>query len=356
MRRLAYECLAGRRPFSADNPLAVVMGHLQAPPPPLPDTVPAPVRDLVERLLAKDPADRPVTAAVLAREAASLREQLSDGPGPGPGLASLPVAPPAATRPEGAQELTQALPAAALAASAPAAADDATGLVPVPAEATTSRRSATAGMTSRSGQRRAVSATALLLALLAVAFGARGLLSEPTTTVPAIEVGSPEREAADALTAADLDPVRERASSPTVPEGEVVSVRPASGTELPEGAEVVLVVSSGPPPVRVAAADLVGKTEAQARELVTGRGLVPQVASDGSGTPVGTVSSVEPTGELAAGSTVVLHVVPAPPPPPPAPVAKRPAPAPAAVAPAPAEERTAPKGAGKNGGKGKGKK
>jgi hypothetical protein len=38
-----YECLASRRPFTGEHPIAVALGHL---PPPLPDDVPGEVRQL----------------------------------------------------------------------------------------------------------------------------------------------------------------------------------------------------------------------------------------------------------------------------------------------------------------------
>jgi serine/threonine-protein kinase len=56
-----YEMLAGSPPFSGPSPQAIAVMHLQQPPPPLfavrPD-VPAPVRAVVDRALAKDPAAR----------------------------------------------------------------------------------------------------------------------------------------------------------------------------------------------------------------------------------------------------------------------------------------------------------
>jgi serine/threonine protein kinase len=65
---IAYELLAGRPPFVPDGaPLAVLYCHVHKPPPPLAELapgVPAPVRDWVEWLLAKAPADRPASAAV----------------------------------------------------------------------------------------------------------------------------------------------------------------------------------------------------------------------------------------------------------------------------------------------------
>jgi serine/threonine-protein kinase len=63
---VAYECLAGWRPFDGDNQVAVATAHLQDEPPPLPATIPAEVRAIVMAAMAKHPADRPQGANVLA--------------------------------------------------------------------------------------------------------------------------------------------------------------------------------------------------------------------------------------------------------------------------------------------------
>src|SRR5918912_2501905 len=63
---LAYHCLAGRPPFDGDNALQVALRHLEEEPDPLPDDVPPPVRAVVTRAMAKNPADRFATAADLA--------------------------------------------------------------------------------------------------------------------------------------------------------------------------------------------------------------------------------------------------------------------------------------------------
>ncbi|MBW8766494.1 MAG: serine/threonine protein kinase, partial [Geodermatophilales bacterium] len=52
------ECLAGVRPFDGASQVAIALAHINRPPPPLPAHVPPAVRLLVERALAKDPADR----------------------------------------------------------------------------------------------------------------------------------------------------------------------------------------------------------------------------------------------------------------------------------------------------------
>jgi len=80
---VAYECLAGRRPFLGTSPLAVAMAHARTPVPPLPDDVPEPVRDLVAGALAKNPLHRPPSAGHLGRAALALRGR-PGGAGPEP--------------------------------------------------------------------------------------------------------------------------------------------------------------------------------------------------------------------------------------------------------------------------------
>jgi serine/threonine-protein kinase len=63
---VAYEALAGRRPFDADNPVAVAMSQVNDAPPSLPPTVPPAVAAVVLQALAKDPDERPHTASDLA--------------------------------------------------------------------------------------------------------------------------------------------------------------------------------------------------------------------------------------------------------------------------------------------------
>jgi serine/threonine protein kinase len=71
---VAYECLAGYRPFSGESQVAIAMAQINDSPPTLPTSVPKPVRDLVLTCIAKDPSDRPVFAARLASEAETLRQ------------------------------------------------------------------------------------------------------------------------------------------------------------------------------------------------------------------------------------------------------------------------------------------
>jgi serine/threonine-protein kinase len=68
---IAYECLTGRPPFEGEA-MAIAVAHRDRPFPPLPDTVPAPVAELVSALAAKDPADRPRDGRIVAEWARRL--------------------------------------------------------------------------------------------------------------------------------------------------------------------------------------------------------------------------------------------------------------------------------------------
>ncbi|WP_436700664.1 serine/threonine-protein kinase [Nocardioides sp. BYT-33-1] len=63
---VAFECLAGRRPFEAETPVATALAHLQQPVPQLPPGVPGPLAAVVRRALAKDPAERYADGAAFA--------------------------------------------------------------------------------------------------------------------------------------------------------------------------------------------------------------------------------------------------------------------------------------------------
>ncbi|MFJ7749874.1 protein kinase [Arthrobacter sp. NPDC097144] len=70
---IGYELLAGTRPFSGESQIAIALAQVNDTPPPLPETIPLPVRALVMSMLAKDPADRPADAEALARAVAAIR-------------------------------------------------------------------------------------------------------------------------------------------------------------------------------------------------------------------------------------------------------------------------------------------
>jgi serine/threonine protein kinase len=71
---VAYECLAGERPFTGDNPYAVALQRLQASPRTIAVALPDRIRAVVAKSLATDPQDRWPSAAAFgaaARDAAT---------------------------------------------------------------------------------------------------------------------------------------------------------------------------------------------------------------------------------------------------------------------------------------------
>lgn len=70
---VAYECLAGKRPFTGESQVAIAMAQINDTPPALPATIAEPVRNFVMSMIAKKPEDRPATASAVARAATALR-------------------------------------------------------------------------------------------------------------------------------------------------------------------------------------------------------------------------------------------------------------------------------------------
>lgn len=70
---VAYEALAGHRPFTGESQVAIAMAQINDTAPDLPHSVPEPIRRLVFACIAKAPSDRPTTAALLARASMALR-------------------------------------------------------------------------------------------------------------------------------------------------------------------------------------------------------------------------------------------------------------------------------------------
>jgi serine/threonine-protein kinase len=95
---VAYECLAGRPPFTASEPLAIAFAHKHEPVPALPPDVPPPVSELVYHMLAKTPEERPASMRAVGDRADVLRGTLALGqtvaaPGyPGTTRGDLPAA------------------------------------------------------------------------------------------------------------------------------------------------------------------------------------------------------------------------------------------------------------------------
>jgi hypothetical protein len=94
-----YEALTGRTPYQRENDLATLWAHVYAPPPSVlevsPD-IPAPLDDVVQRAMAKDPAKRYASAAEVGRAVLAAAHG-EDAPAQAP--EQTPAAPPPAAEP-----------------------------------------------------------------------------------------------------------------------------------------------------------------------------------------------------------------------------------------------------------------
>jgi eukaryotic-like serine/threonine-protein kinase len=63
---VGYEMLTGERPFDTGSVVSTALAHVNQPPPPLPETVPRGLADVINAAMAKAPADRPASAAEMA--------------------------------------------------------------------------------------------------------------------------------------------------------------------------------------------------------------------------------------------------------------------------------------------------
>jgi serine/threonine-protein kinase len=251
---VAYECLAGAVPFHGP-PLEIAAAHRSRPLPPLPPSVPPGVAALVAELAAKDPAARPASAATVAERAGRLRDTLArrtvfrGGRGQTPPVSAAADARPATlvhTLPPAAAADAQA---ATLVHTAPPAAAD--GHPPLHRQL----------WGSRSWPGRGV---ALALAAVLVTGGLAGWL-----LANAVGGASPPRPA------------------------ESPAARAASSAQ----AHSTVTVNDG---------SLVGRPVSTVRQQLRLLGLQPRVAWIPSGQAPGTVVSVQPTGQLRAGTTVLV--------------------------------------------------
>lgn len=78
---VAYEALAGKRPFTGENQMAIAMAHINEMPPALPESIDPRVQNLVLSCLAKKPTQRPESATSLAIRAEALLREKRKGSG-----------------------------------------------------------------------------------------------------------------------------------------------------------------------------------------------------------------------------------------------------------------------------------
>ena len=71
---VAYEALAGKRPFTGATQMDIAMSQINDAPPPLPDEIDPRIRELIMQCLEKKPAARPANALALATAAEALMQ------------------------------------------------------------------------------------------------------------------------------------------------------------------------------------------------------------------------------------------------------------------------------------------
>ncbi len=96
---VGFEALVGQRPFLGDGAITVAMKHIQDPPPPLPASIPAPVRELIDITLSKDAQQRYANGGEFADAVAAVRAgHRPPRPRTAGAVAPVPVPVPSSTR------------------------------------------------------------------------------------------------------------------------------------------------------------------------------------------------------------------------------------------------------------------
>lgn len=242
---LLYELLVGRPPFTGDSPVSVAYQHVreQPVPPSHIDSMITPAMDAITlKALAKDPADRYQSAALMRADIGRLlagREVTARVPAAPAGAAASATA---------AMAATTALPNGAATATTPAVGVPATTGVDTDT-ATQTGVGSRAVVPTRSPRRWWSLWVALVVLLgLGVGIGAFYLLNPAVQTVAVPNVIDRRvAEAQQMLTEADLVPrVVEITGPDDTSVGRVTGQNPLADTKVRVGAEVIIQVNVGP--------------------------------------------------------------------------------------------------------------
>jgi len=258
---VAYESLAGRRPFTGESQVAIAMAQINETAPDLPATVSEPIRNLVFACLSKNPAERPASAAHLARAASALRRG---------DVAAAAVAVPGVL---GEATLTAAT------MLMPGGNDQATAMLPSATPGTRAGAVAPAPDPKKKSPW-SWSLIALIVVLALVLAGAvYALVTQDNTPAPAPTSETPT-------------PSPTPSSTPTTT---------PTPSETPTSTRV-----------NVNLADFKGLTSDEARQKLDGMELVANVQDGNASTSpeqvVGTVYSVNPTGSVLPGTEILVKV------------------------------------------------
>ena len=301
-----YEMLCGRPPFTGDTSVAVAYKHVQqAVPSPssLGVLLPESLEAIAMKLLAKNPEERYPTAKDVIRDLRRFRRgrhQLSTGHRPaGP-------APPETIPQEPPQPQQAAPPPSSMGPAQPPA--------PPPAPVAVLEPSSRAGLYT--------AATVIFIAVaVLVFFVLSNVLDDGEDAAPPIATVAPVPlvSVPNVVGMSDQAAIRELRSSgflvgyvyeasDAVGADEVIAQTPAALTELEQGEEVEITISSGAVPVKVPG--VVGQAAIDAARFLQDRGFPSELVEQESTAPAGQVLRQDPAAEseVAPGSTVVLFV------------------------------------------------
>ncbi|MFC3300841.1 PASTA domain-containing protein [Arthrobacter agilis] len=369
---IGYELLAGRRPFSGESQIAIALAQVNDAPPPLPESIPRPVRALIGSMLAKDPSDRPRDAESLATAVDAIRAgNVRAAEAAVPGMLAFASGADTATAavPRQDTQATTAVPAPTTSAlptvAAPAAAGAASGIAASRDWSEEDLDAPESAQPYREEDRRSPWLIPLIVLLL-LALGAIAFLilqpllagdssdnvpvqtsasastepsrsptpsespsSEPTSAAPSTTeadddviispseyLGRSEQDATQRLISLGFGVNVERQFAEQ-DEGIVLDINP-SGAQTPP-ATITLTVSRGPEPVEEVTlpGGLQGRPAAEVETILVELGLQPRnVGSEQSEQPAGTVIRLDPgAGAVLLVGTQVDYVVSSGPPP-----------------------------------------
>ncbi|MEV7767722.1 protein kinase [Microbacterium sp. NPDC086615] len=260
---VAYECLAGKRPFTGESQVAIAMAQINEQPAPLPPTVAVPVQNLVMAMIAKKPDDRPASAAAVSRAATALRR--------GDLTAAAAAVPAIAAGAAIADDVTQLL--------SPGQTGAATRLMPTPAATSLLTEEHTEETVPQKKKRSRLTWPLIaLIVLLVLVLGG---------TLAALLTNQNEPDAAPSSTA------------------------PTAATPVPSASTPTPAPSPSQTLVDVDSLELVGRTCDEARAILRENNLAATCATGNAATSadaVGKVYIVDPTGRNPAGTNITVTV------------------------------------------------
>ena len=309
---LLYELLTGRPPFIGDSPVAVAYQHVREAPA-TPSAVAPDVPEVLDRITLKALAkERTARYSSAAEFRADLENAVRGGTitAPSLGVAAAAAGLGAAAA---AADLQPTMVESATQVMSPAGAPPSPWAT-TPAPAVPPGDGTPDDEEEEPKSRKGLMWTLIAIGAVAIAAIIAMLLLNRTpdapeqVTVPQVEQGMTQEEAAALFEGLDLEFTPLLEQSDDIPEGEFVRQDPAGNQEVDPGTEVSVWFSTGPDSVQVP--DVAGRSQEEARQILEDAGLqVGNVSSEESrSVPEGDVTRTEPAKDetVASGTEVAL--------------------------------------------------